>query len=157
MKLIYGANEGGHFSGWIAPEQASSNYEAANIGDSETPDHLFRTERLESILRDLGRKPTAQPHAAVIHCGKKPQNASTNCQVGKAPCLFNITSDPCEYNNLAHQMPQIVAMLEARLSKYEATMVKPRNKPEDPAGDPKLWGGVWTPWVNLTDVRHEDL
>lgn len=44
-----------------------------------------------------------------INCGTKPANASTNCRPEIAPCLYHIPSDPCEYNNLAYSMPEVVS------------------------------------------------
>ncbi|KAH9494829.1 hypothetical protein Btru_017933 [Bulinus truncatus] len=82
-----------------------------------------------------------------IDCGIQPFNASTNCQPLKAPCLFNIQDDPCEYYNLADRLPQVVDMLTLRLNVYRSTMVPPANKPIDPTGDPSLHGGVWGPWL----------
>ena len=40
-------------------------------------------------------------------------------------CLFNLTADPCEYNDLAAKLPAVVADLQARLAAYEATSVPP--------------------------------
>lgn len=83
-----------------------------------------------------------------VDCGKKPLNTSSNCRPEKAPCLFHILSDPCEYNNVADLYPDIVQQLLARLGDYRQTMVPPQNKPIDPQGNPFLHGGVWQPWVH---------
>ncbi|KAI8767903.1 arylsulfatase J [Biomphalaria glabrata] len=83
----------------------------------------------------------------VVNCGIRPTNASTNCQPLKAPCLFDIENDPCEYNNIADHLPVIVEVLTQRLRMYESTMIPPANKPIDPKGDPSLHGGVWGPWL----------
>ncbi len=74
-----------------------------------------------------------------------------SCQVNRSPCLYNITADPCEYNNLAAIMPQTLATLQARLRGYQESMVEPRNQPPDSAGKPIYHGGVWGPWVNLDE------
>uniref|UniRef100_A0A2C9JWC7 Sulfatase N-terminal domain-containing protein n=1 Tax=Biomphalaria glabrata TaxID=6526 RepID=A0A2C9JWC7_BIOGL len=92
----------------------------------------------------------------VVNCGIRPTNASTNCQPLKAPCLFDIENDPCEYNNIADHLPVIVEVLTQRLRMYESTMIPPANKPIDPKGDPSLHGGVWGPWLLISDsVRRE--
>ena len=73
---------------------------------------------------------------------------STNCDVSKEPCVFDISVDPCEYNNLAPSNPDIVKKLMERLMDYNATAVPPRNKPADPKGLPSQHGGVWVPWIS---------
>ena len=64
-------------------------------------------------------------------------------QVNKAPCLYDIDKDPCEFNNLA------VSHLLERLAFCNGTAVPPRNLPPDPNGFPIQHGGVWVPWVDL--------
>lgn len=83
----------------------------------------------------------------IVECGKKPLNASFNCVPEKSPCLFHIPSDPCEFNNVAAQHPDMVQQLLKRLDEYRATMVPPNNKPVDPNGNPFKHGGVWQPWL----------
>ncbi|CAL1272787.1 unnamed protein product [Larinioides sclopetarius] len=83
-----------------------------------------------------------------IDCGKKPDNASTNCKPMESPCLFDIESDPCEYNNLAKTSPQIAQELEELLNQYRMKAVPVRNQPMDPAGNPKYHGYAWIPWRN---------
>ncbi|XP_046561882.1 arylsulfatase B-like [Haliotis rubra] len=59
--------------------------------------------------------------------------------------LFNIREDPTEHNDLAQQMPDMVAKLRARFEDYKKTMV-PANFPDpDPASDPRKFGDVWSP------------
>ncbi|XP_046380029.1 arylsulfatase B-like isoform X2 [Haliotis rufescens] len=59
--------------------------------------------------------------------------------------LFNIREDPTEHNDLAQQMPDMVAKLRARFEEYKKTMV-PANFPKpDPASDPRKYGYAWTP------------
>ena len=83
-----------------------------------------------------------------ITCGTKPANASTNCDPVKAPCLYHIPSDPCEYNNIADDNKDIVNRLMDRLNHWTSSMVPPGNKPVDPAGNPRNLGGIWRPWLS---------
>ena len=165
MKLIRGRAESRQYGGWIKPNDyvdegntiaRSADQKDAKSTEEVAPEYMFQSTKMEAILRDLGRTPLS-PHPAIVQCGPKPQNASTNCDVQKSYCLYDISKDPCEYNNLANEFPSVVKMLQTKLNEYRKTMQKPRNKPADPASNPNNFGGVWQPWVNLTDIKHSEL
>ncbi|XP_064601569.1 arylsulfatase B-like [Liolophura sinensis] len=59
--------------------------------------------------------------------------------------LYDIEADPTEHFDLASQLPQIVSMMRDRLENYRKSMVPAGDLPDDPAGDPKNFGGVWSP------------
>ena len=102
----------------------------------------------------IGRAaPKGQP--LVVECGPIPANASTNCQVDKAPCLYDVLHDPCEFHNLADQMPDAVKRLLWSLKEFNETAVPPLVSPVDPKGLPINNGGLWVPWVNLEEERDE--
>lgn len=117
FKILIGDTYQGNWSGWYPPEE---------VTDLSFVD--------------------ADPQAFVVKCPNKPANASTNCNPFQAPCLYNITHDPCEYNNLAREFPDLVTFLLQKLQKYESTMIPPGNKPISEAADPYLHGGNWEPW-----------
>lgn len=119
------------------------NYKQAAVDKQ----HLFAST-IGDILKKLGR-PIRQGQPYIVKCEKPPINASTNCQVSEQPCLFNITQDPCEYHNLAANMPNMVKELLNILKSYNETAVKPGNKPADPAAYPMYHGGIWVPWIKL--------
>ncbi len=56
-------------------------------------------------------------------------------------CLFNVTADPCERNNLAFDFPTVIRVMESTLANYNSTAVPPGNKPIDPRADPKQGEG----------------
>jgi arylsulfatase B len=60
-----------------------------------------------------------------VHCAKPPTTLERAgaCTNETAPCLFNISADPCEHINLAEQMPDIVSQLMVRLRVYQRTTV----------------------------------
>ena len=103
---------------------------------------------LEDILATLGRSGN-KGGPLVVECGAVPPTAKTSCNVGVKPCLFNITADPCEFNNLADHHPDMLSILLERLESYQSTAVEPRNKPIDPNGFPSKHGGIWEPWIKL--------
>ena len=50
-----------------------------------------------------------------------------------SPCsLFNVTADPCEFDNLAFKLPSVVRMLKDTLEDFRSTAVPRGNKPVDP-------------------------
>jgi hypothetical protein len=108
----------------------SSSASSSSSSSSSLPVHAFKSST-----------------PIVVDCGKRPANASTNCVPEKAPCLFYIPDDPCEFNNVASQHPAIVKQLMDRIEEYRRTMVAPGNKPIDPKGNPALHGGAWEPWL----------
>lgn len=78
----------------------------------------------------------------------------------EAPCLFNITADPCEHKNLAAQMPAEVASLSAKIEGYRKTAVLPwlNFKGVDPRADPQKLGpnkggyqGLYGPWMSKSE------
>ncbi|XP_077994398.1 arylsulfatase B-like [Glandiceps talaboti] len=84
----------------------------------------------------------------VIDCGQRPDDALQNCQPNIKPCLFDISKDPCEFNNLAESQPDILQRLLSVLDKYDATAVEPMFPDNDPAADPAKHHGAWDSWVD---------
>ncbi|KAK7098569.1 arylsulfatase B-like [Littorina saxatilis] len=66
-------------------------------------------------------------------------------QVRWKPRLYNIREDPEERTDLSHSLPDVMRFITSRLQFWMASGVPPQNAPLDPRGDPKNWGGVWTP------------
>ncbi len=66
-------------------------------------------------------------------------------------CLFNVTADPCEMNNLAFDFPTVIRVMESTLNTYNSTAVPPGNKPIDTRADPKYWDYTWTNWMDFVD------
>ena len=70
-----------------------------------------------------------------------------NCGDG---CLFNIKTDPDEHNNLATKMPDVLADMQTKLKKYQATYFNPdRGKkwPEACTTAMNKYGGFWGPFL----------
>lgn len=57
----------------------------------------------------------------------KTPNSSIGCWPKQQPCLFNVRDDPCEINNLAYNMPELVETFLFNLDKYNKT-TKSRSK-----------------------------
>lgn len=82
-------------------------------------------------------------------------NMTTACDPRIAPCLFDIEADPCERNNLARKIPDMVARLQQQLNLAKRNAVPPRNQPLDPRSDPGINMGAWTYWLDLVEERSQ--
>ncbi|XP_077999968.1 arylsulfatase I-like [Glandiceps talaboti] len=61
--------------------------------------------------------------------------------------LYNIVNDPTENENLANERPDIVEGLLKRLQYYYKDSVPPNYPAQEVVqADPRLHGGVWSPW-----------
>ena len=71
-----------------------------------------------------------------------------SCTKADKYCLFDIKSDPCEYNNIASLNPQLSKHLYDRLLMFSEAAQPPRNKPTDPSSYPQYHNGHWTDWLD---------
>lgn len=72
-----------------------------------------------------------------------------SCRPAEKPCLFNTEEDPCELENLADLLPDVLASVSERLKFYNSTAIPPANLPRDPRGFPSNWNNTWTNWGDL--------
>ena len=82
-----------------------------------------------------------------LHLSKLKQvDVTAHCGDG---CLFNIKEDPYEYENLATKMPDVLAQMQKKLTKYQDTYFNPdRGKIWPGACETALnkYGGFWGPF-----------
>lgn len=71
--------------------------------------------------------------------------------------LFNISSDPTEHYNLAQLLPATVDLLWERLQKFVDEAVPPFKRPVDPSGDPRNFGGAYSPGWCTAEPRFHDV
>lgn len=149
-KLVYNPQSyGDHWDSWFGPS-----------GRNETAPETQLNVIFEQILHSPTAKAvlTVNPEAfanmkslrleSEVKCDDIPANATLHCNSQENPCLFHISSDPCEYHNVAATYPDHVNILMAKLKIYNSTTVPPRNKPFDPNANPKFWGYSWTNWLD---------
>ena len=166
LKLIVGHSGWSRFSGWYPPPQVTESIDTfttmnnpevhsyeMEINKQRTTSNLnYYEEYMRSttrrVLNDMGRT-VVKPQPATIDCKiPKPANASQNCDLKLAPCLYNITADPCEYVNLAPSHPELLEMMLRKLEEHSKTVVHIRNKPLDKKSIPPKHNGTWAPWVD---------
>lgn len=100
-----------------------------------------------------------------IHNGTMYNNTTVNCgnnghvpiqnysqpPYNGQPVLYNITDDPCEYNNVADENKDIVQQMYQLLVKYNSTQATPLqalNEAVPNESNPINFGGFWTPFRN---------
>lgn len=94
---------------------------------------------------------------ATITCPEVNHELQSNeCNLMKAPCLFNITHDPCERINLAQEKPIEMLYFKQIIERYRKSAIPPRNIPQDPDADPIKWNNTWTNWVDYKDGVGEE-
>lgn len=59
--------------------------------------------------------------------------------------LFDIDNDPTEHFDIADQQPDVLNTMKSRLEYYRKSLVPAHYPKEDKRGDPKNFGGVWSP------------
>lgn len=75
---------------------------------------------------------------------------------GQTVWLFNLTADPTERVNLAHDNLHIVEKMGRRLSEYAgAGFVKAQDNTLQPESLPSLHEGVWAPFKSSSDSRMQ--
>ena len=71
------------------------------------------------------------------------------CDPYQTPCLFNINDDPCEFNNLAAEYPEMVDRLLLLISEYNRTALTPIPRITHGEAAPSKWGYLWTNWKDF--------
>ncbi|XP_072142228.1 arylsulfatase B-like [Dermacentor andersoni] len=113
-------------------------------------DKLLIQSTVAKVLRSLYKKnrlnfPSDWRKRATLKCGER---TTRNFSANDTTYLFDIIADPCELNNLASSLPEVVEFLKKRIETYAATAVPPLTEPKDPAGFPEYHNGTWAPWLD---------
>ncbi|KAH8264831.1 hypothetical protein KR038_002733 [Drosophila bunnanda] len=84
---------------------------------------------------------TAIRRSAGVRCA----DLQTSCNPLLEECLYDITMDPCEQNNLAYSTrhSDVLAALRRRLQELRASAVTPGNRASMPAADPTWHTCAW--------------
>lgn len=91
-----------------------------------------------------------------IKCGQR-NSSLPACTKTDKYCLYDMESDPCEYNNIALLHPEIGDLLYDRLMAFHKSAQPPRNKPSDPKAFPQYHNGHWTDWLDKEPIEFQGL
>lgn len=83
---------------------------------------------------------------AEIQCPTK--SNQMQCDLLRAPCLFNIWEDPCERYNVIEEYPEVAEYMEEQISHFRKIAVQARNKVTDTRADPSQFNETWTWWYD---------
>ncbi|XP_014214481.1 arylsulfatase B-like [Copidosoma floridanum] len=72
----------------------------------------------------------------------------------ESECLFDLSVDPCETNNIAKSYPRWVAELDLLIKQYNTVKIPQLRLPVDYRADPKYWNYTWQPWLDLYDSYY---
>ncbi|OQV11793.1 Arylsulfatase J [Hypsibius exemplaris] len=97
--------------------------------------------------------PMTTPTLVSIRCNHQEGVEQTPCQPWLADCLFDLTNDPCETDNIAASHPEMVQLLTAKLAIHNATNVPSLHRNYDPNSNPARFDGWLTPWMDPEPVR----
>ncbi|XP_029838419.4 arylsulfatase B-like [Ixodes scapularis] len=145
FKLVSGVVKGGVLDEWFqVPGNITWDYNRAR--------QECETSLVARVLRNAGHDVACGSgdgsYPTPIKCGKR--DPSKPCAPTVAPCLFDLSKDPCEYNNIAEQHNEVLQRLLRKLDGYRETSVPPGNLPSDPQADPALHNNAWSTWGDVS-------
>ncbi|KAM7303892.1 arylsulfatase B [Ixodes scapularis] len=146
FKLVKGRASGSAFDKWYSIP--------GNVTwDSDMPRKQCESSVVVRVLRNIGLSPVCGAgrtrYAVPVDCGQRDPREKS-CAPERSACLFDLSKDPCEYNDVSGQHPEVVERLLKKLAGYEATALKPANLPDDPRSNPGLHNNVWVAWNDVS-------
>lgn len=139
MKIVNGSWANGAYDIWLGSNN-NSNISLTN------PSYIQRVQQSEvskAIFPVISSLITRLRSQASVKCGI---TQGTQCNPLQKVCLFNLTNDPCEYNNIADRFPDTVKDLQERFNNEMKKLIPSRRKLSDPACNPKNFNFNWNWW-----------
>ncbi|KAK9731198.1 Sulfatase [Popillia japonica] len=90
---------------------------------------------------------------ATLRC-LDPSVKRTECDLSDGGiCLFNLTKDPCEEDNMVNFLPSLVRQMKRKMVVYREGLVEWQERNLDiENSDPKLHHYTWNPWRDCADA-----
>uniref|UniRef100_A0A1B0CXZ0 Sulfatase N-terminal domain-containing protein n=1 Tax=Lutzomyia longipalpis TaxID=7200 RepID=A0A1B0CXZ0_LUTLO len=141
-KYINGTTAVGKYDYWLGEIHYENDPKSSQYAEI-----VMRTDVWKALDPFAKRKLRARDVEALrkktaVNCGN--QSSRTRCNPLEAPCLYHLTRDPCEINNLAEKQPKRLQEMARRVEEFRDNMMPPKNLPADPKSNPDLHDGVWT-------------
>ena len=128
--MLTGTTYHGEWDGHYGPSGRAPNYPTYNL-DLVLASPVARA--LASIKMPLPKNATILELRSQtdLKCGSVDQQEAplTPCHLTESVCLFNITADPCELNNLAFKYPDAVKLMDQTLDTYRLGLSVKLKKP----------------------------
>ncbi|XP_044728637.1 arylsulfatase B-like [Chrysoperla carnea] len=140
-KIVMGPDEPESISHWHSPADSNKEYKLTDITNSTVGKILSSMNMASLPKKIIELRNDAQLRRI---CPNITTTENNKCQLRKAPCLFNIKNDPCEFENLANKNLEIYVQLKRQLDEYKGSIVPPSNLDGDPRTNPQNHGHVWT-------------
>ncbi|XP_058803399.1 arylsulfatase B-like [Phymastichus coffea] len=74
-------------------------------------------------------------------------NRPTLTSCNDSECLFDLSSDPCETNNIAKSYPKFTEDLNQYIQRYRNVLQRQLELPVDYNAEPRRWNYTWQPWL----------
>jgi hypothetical protein len=92
-----------------------------------------------------------------INCNFPEGVEISECKPWVSACLFDLTNDPCEQNNIAASYPSMLHLIMDKIHAYNATSFPAGNRPFDAESEPARHEGVWVPWLDRNEVADREV
>ncbi|KAL7303861.1 hypothetical protein TKK_0003983 [Trichogramma kaykai] len=148
FKGYYDSVEGETGRGRYAPIYNTTKIKNSAVSDA-IRQHLGVPVTQESGMWQLQSQATVlcRPNMTNTHYNNRYSLASCN----ETECLFDLSVDPCETNNIAKSYPRWINELDLYLEKYGNVMVRQLRQSVDYMADPRRWNYTWQPWLSVYD------
>ncbi|RXG55841.1 Arylsulfatase B [Armadillidium vulgare] len=97
---------GEQYNDWFGPSGRNSSAETENhsLNIQNSPAGRAVKEFNPNVFEKIAEL----KYEAEVSCGEIPENATATCNDISNPCLFNISSDPCEFYDVSGLYPSVV-------------------------------------------------
>lgn len=142
-KIVNGTVYDGAFDGWLSSKGGSSNInfeKYINLAASSASARAIDSKAInsDSVL--------SMQKQIDVKCSTNSKKVS--CHILNGPCLFNISEDPCEENDLSKSQPNIMSKMQKLYDYWLNKLIPSIRKKPDQRCDPVNFNNTWNWWQN---------